>query len=509
MKKLSSIFLLGAFTTGITMSGCKKALDIQPSQSIDNSLALSTREGINANISGLYSKLKSARLYGRDLIALPEALSDNGYATNKSGRLVGEANNSFRAHFSEDLYRISYQGINEANLLLAAFPNVTATPPITAAERAGWQGQTYFLRALNYFNLIIAYAYMPSAVIQNQNKGGVPLFITGISNQDSALNRQPSRASIDDVYALIVSDLEAANERLSGSAPNVANKAAAQALLSRVHLYRGDMANAKRWSDSCINGFGSKLASASGYVNQWRVSTHQETLFQIAFASSAENVGVNESLQTSFTTLAELGNRARTGGFGDLVPTISLLNDLGITLNGGNTASNFRNNNASIAARSADVRNLLYEVGTTGRGKSYVECTKYFGKNGFINLDNVPVIRIAEMYLNRAEAEATPGSPVFDEAAALNDLNKIATNRGLPAFVGLSGSALFEEIFRQRRIELAFEGHRFWDLKRLGRDLIKSPLYPDVAFSDIRILAPIPQREIDYSPTTLVQNPGY
>jgi hypothetical protein len=103
---------------------------------------------------------------------------------------------------------------------------------------------------------------------------------------------------------------------------------------------------------------------------------------------------------------------------------------------------------------------------------------------------------------------ATPGSPVFDEAAALADLNRIATNRGLTAFAGLTGSALFEEIFNQRRIEFAFEGHRFWDLKRLGRDLVKAPHYNTVPFFDTRILAPLPQREIDGN-KNLVQNPGY
>jgi hypothetical protein len=104
---------------------------------------------------------------------------------------------------------------------------------------------------------------------------------------------------------------------------------------------------------------------------------------------------------------------------------------------------------------------------------------------------------------------ATPNSPVFNATAALADLNAIVTNRGLPAFTGLTGSALYEEILNQRRIEFAFEGHRFWDLKRLGRDIVKAPHSPNVLpIFDTRILAPIPQREIDGN-KNLVQNPGY
>ncbi|MFN5480022.1 MAG: RagB/SusD family nutrient uptake outer membrane protein, partial [Chitinophagaceae bacterium] len=193
-------------------------------------------------------------------------------------------------------------------------------------------------------------------------------------------------------------------------------------------------------------------------------------------------------------------------GFGDLVPTLSLLTQLGITIPGGNTTTNF-GLSAAIASRSADVRNQLYEPGTSGRGTSKIECTKYIGKNGFINLDNLPVIRIAEVYLNRAEALSTPGSPVFNATAALADLNTIATNRGLTAF-DLSGSALYEEVLNQRRLELAFEGHRFFDLKRLGRDINKGPHYLNVAFTDIRILAPLPTREVDGN-KKIVQNTGY
>jgi hypothetical protein len=225
---------------------------------------------------------------------------------------------------------------------------------------------------------------------------------------------------------------------------------------------------------------------------------------------------VNESLQTSFTTLLVAGDSSKLGGFGDLVPTLTLLTDLGITLRGGNTSTVNFASNAFVASRSNDVRNLLYEKGNVGRGPAKIETTKYLGKNGFPNLDNVPVIRIAEIYLNRAEAAATVGSPVFSLTAALADL-KFIKSRRYTDFTGsaqetadnaLGQAALLEEILRQRRIELAFEGQRFFDLKRLGRDLLKGPHYNNVLFTDTRILAPIPQGDVDGNPN-LVQNAGY
>jgi hypothetical protein len=508
MKMKNILFKTGMLAMLVAaFASCRDALIIEPRQSIDANTALTSKDGINAAVVSVYSRFKSARLYGRDLIAIPEALSDNGFATNKSGRLQPEANNVYRAHFTDALWSTCYNGINQANLILEAVPSVNA-PGITAADKTSWTAQMQFLRALYYFDMIKVYAYIPGAIVGAQDKGGIPVITKGISSSTDALALLPSRGQIADAYAQIISDLLAAESALTfpGLGVNFANKAAAQAMLSRVYLYMKDYTNAKKWADACITLAGSRLTNAGSYVAQWRAATHNESLFQLVFATNGENIGVNESLQTSFSTLTAPGNTTVTGGFGDLVPTLSLMNELGITLNGGNTTTNFSLSVTGLT-RGADVRAQLYEPGTTGRGASKVECTKYIGKNGFINLDNIPVVRIAEVYLNRAEAMSTPGSPVFNETAALADLNMLVTNRGLTAFT-LSGSALYEEVLRQRRLELAFEGHRFFDLKRLGRDLVKAPHYNTVAFTDIRILAPLPQREIDGN-KNLVQNAGY
>lgn len=252
----------------------------------------------------------------------------------------------------------------------------------------------YFLRALYLFDLARVYSYVPGAVVSAQDKGGVPIILRGISSVDSALTFRPGRAPQDDVYAQVVADFTTAQGKLLSSASvNLANKLAAQALLARVNLYRKNYSEAKRWSDSCIALAGSKMTTTTNYVNQWRVdSIYGKTLFQVRFAT-------NQSLQTSFSTLTAPGNTAVTGGFGDLVPSISLLNELGIALVGGNTTANFALN-ASVSTRNTDVRNLLYEPGTTGRGPAKVECTKFLGKNGSINLDNIPVVRISEIFLH-------------------------------------------------------------------------------------------------------------
>jgi starch-binding outer membrane protein, SusD/RagB family len=206
MKKylaiISSIFTL---FFAIVLTGCEKQLEIEPRQSISSSSALTSKEAIEASIVSLYSRFKSARLYGRDLIAVGEALSDNGFATNKSGRLLPEAQNNQGATFTTTIWQSGYAGMNQLNLTLAAISKI---PGATPADTSSWAGQLYFLRALTYFEMMKVYAYIPGAVVTAQDRGGVPIVLTGIENASSALALKPSRAPIDDVYRQIVRDLD-------------------------------------------------------------------------------------------------------------------------------------------------------------------------------------------------------------------------------------------------------------------------------------------------------------
>ena len=141
MKKLiiciSSLFLAAVF-----ISSCKKQLDVTPRQSIQVETVFTSKDNINAAITGIYSRLKSTRLYGRDLFAVSEALSENGFATNKSGRLVNESNLIPGAHFLN--WQTNYFSIAEINILLNRIPGIVLTPAITPAERRVWEGQLYF-----------------------------------------------------------------------------------------------------------------------------------------------------------------------------------------------------------------------------------------------------------------------------------------------------------------------------------------------------------------------------
>ncbi len=502
MKKQSLYIAFSVLCLSLTTS-CNDALDVQPQQSIDTSVALTDEKKIQAAVIGLYDYLQNTTLYGRDMIAFPEALADNGRATGNSQRFIYEYEN--KSSFNN--WRVGYRAINHANLILKAIPSV----PMSESSRKGLEGQVHFLRALLYFDLMRAYAYMPGAVPNGDNlsgkpinKGGVPLMEIGVTSTEEI--PYPKRASIDDVYAFIYKELEVAIEQLAATpvnrAPTYVTAAAANALLSRVALYSKDWENTVKYATNAITIAPVKLITdPESYLAGWRKAVHPESVFELVF-TTAENVGVNFSLQTSFTTLREPGNRIITAGYGDLVPTNSLLSAL--------YSENLVLTRPSTGVKDSiillDVRQRLYELGTTGWGTAAIECTKFLGKNGTVNLDNVPVIRISEMYLNRAEANYY----LNNRADALADVNAIRTRCGLPVMTdeALPGTALLTQIQKQRRIEFAFEGHRFFDLKRQGSTITKASLGYSIPFASPVMLAPIPLREIQINPN-LEQNEGY
>ena len=501
MKKniFKSIHILAVLLAFANIS-CKRVIDVAPRLNVDFTTALNTPANIDAALTAVYGGFKSTTLFGRDLLAVPDALADITQATNKSGRLVGENRNNQGSHLV--LWNLSYQLINEINLIIDAANTVQAT----ATQKNNWIAEARFLRGLLYFELVKTYAYIPTAVVAAQDRGGVVLRYIPTKTKDSASTFAPSRAPINTVYDSIYSDINNAIALLpSGSYRGAfyATRAAANSLLSRVALYRGDYPTSISAATAALSASSglAVLSTAGEYVPGWRLQKNPESIFEIRYATLAESVGVNLSLQTTYTTLVAPGDFCGTGGFGDLVPNTFLLTALGITPGALPSCPAGGNPIPGIITRGADVRAGLYEWGSAGRGARFIETTKFIGKN-FFNVDNVPVFRTPELYLNRAEASARSGN----EAAALADLNIIRTNRGLTASTGLTGTALIAEILRQRMLEYAFEGHRFFDLKRTGQDIVKSPA--TVLFTDIRILAPIPNADIVGNPN-IQQNPGY
>jgi starch-binding outer membrane protein, SusD/RagB family len=501
MKFINKAFLSLALAGSFLVSSCDSLLQVDPRQSIDANGALNTPDAVDAALNSVYARLRSVRNYGRDLFALADALADVGVTTSNSGRLIGENNNQPNAHFQAGFWQNSYFAINEANLILDGLSNVQGA---SQAQLARWEGEAKFLRALYYFDLVKVYSYIPTAVFAQGviDQGGIPVVLQGVVTSGDAFTRQSPRATIDEVYAQIYLDLEDAKRLLTSRGVQYASSGAASALLSRVALYKGDWAKVVTESTAALASNVGTVLSGNAYVNGWRAPVNPESMFEVRFNLAEESIGVNESLQSSYTALLNLTNKNSQGGWGDFIPNATVRSFFGLTqLQIGTPATD--NNNWDVT-RNSDVRALLYTTGNTVRGAGrQIEVTKFLSKSGFAYADNVPVIRKSEMHLNRAEANFK----LNKATEALAELNAFKALRGLPA-VTLTGQAILEEILLERFKEFAFEGQRFFDLKRNGRAIVKTTPNVNLPFDDFKFLPPIPQREVDGNPN-LNQNRGY
>ncbi|MCX6319558.1 MAG: RagB/SusD family nutrient uptake outer membrane protein [Bacteroidetes bacterium] len=503
MKKLMYKIVAAGMFASVVFSSCKKQLDIPSRNSLDASVALTNKSGIEFSINSIYSILKRESHYGRDLFSVTDAMADITFANGRSSRLLAENRNTALSNVV--IWGGSYAAINEINLTLAAIP---AIGDATAADKTRWEGELKFLRAFYYFDLVRNYAYIPTFTVPAQDKGGVVITLQGFNSGQAAADYRPSRATTTACYAQIMSDLYTSITLLSNNnrGRNYASKHAALALGSRIALYEGNWARADSFATAAITltgGIGS-LTNTGNYVTGWRAADHPEGIFQVWYATLAENLGVNTSLAATHTTLAAPGafNGVRQGQ-GDLVPNAFLLTQLGIS---GFPANLAQSPPPPALTYSNDVRNRLFEWGVNASGH-YVECTKWLGKNGGPNWDNTVVLRWAELYLNRAEARYR----LANESGAWSDLNVIRAARYTGFVVPvtpLTGQPLLDEIWRQRMLEFAFEGHRFYDLKRNGLTINKANPVVSMPATDYRLLPRIPVSEVDGNPN-MIQNFGY
>lgn len=468
--KLSSLFAVIFFTVS-----CKKLLSTNPKNSVGIDGAFNSKEMLEAGTIGVYSYLRDRDLYGEDYIVYPEIQADNAVQSGRTTNLVDVANNVVATGMGG--WQDAYKGIIQANTVLEALDEFNGPKD----WKDGLRGQLYFLRALYYHSISRVYSYDPTATTTDE-KGSVPLVLSGVRSKED-IERNP-RAPIAEMYDQLYRDLDSAYQLLANTdnilAPHFATQGAVAALYSRVTLYNGDYIKVIEEAGKAIASGVATFSGKGSYVSDWRKAVHPESLFELEFTAQ-DNIGVDHSVHSIFTTRASVIDPNGLRGNGYAVVSDDLYN----------------------LYEDNDVRKQLIWNGL-GFNSDKHEMTKFFSRSGVIHLDNIPVIRLSEVYLNRAEAYAhIPGG----ESSAMDDINKIRERAGLSPVSGLAEDNLIDEIILQRRLELAFEGDRWFTLKRLGKEIIK-PNGTVIPFSDFRILAKIPVRERNTN-KTLVQNKGY
>ncbi|MEM8524448.1 MAG: RagB/SusD family nutrient uptake outer membrane protein [Bacteroidota bacterium] len=465
MKKYIKL-IAATYLLWFCASCSEEFLEIAPSDALPPAEALRTVNDMRTVLLGVYSQLQNSDYYGRYFILVPDVMSDDVKQNASANRASewAEYNGNDLDFIPEEIWTEVYEAINRANTIINAKIDINESTQALADQ---YLGEAYTLRALGHFDLVRIYAqhYQFSA---GANHLGVPI-VTAFDQ-----NAEPARASVAEVYAAVVSDLTTAISLLNQDrGKGFVSPAAANAILSRVYLYMDDMQKAAEFATKAIDDPNTDLTSGDAYLGTWMNNSFSpDAIFDVVM-TEADNLGGDA-----------LGRMYINEGYGDYLPAEDLLNLLD----------------------TMDVRSQLFkEDETIGGVYGSLRMNKFPSITGE---DHTPVIRLAEMYLIRAEARAKLG----DEAGAIEDLMTIRSRAWASApEVTASGQELLDEIALEKRRELMFEGHRLWELMRHQQSVIRTDCTApvcEITYPNDRFVLPIPQQELNANPN-IEQNEGY
>ncbi|MEN9568829.1 MAG: hypothetical protein RL172_60 [Bacteroidota bacterium] len=449
MKKIFFILMLPA----VLFTACSKELDINPTQSVNEDFVFSTDANIKAALNGAYDVVSSADLEGGNLQLYAELLGANGEISwvgtfNEPDEIFNKSIITTNS-FVRDTWSAAYRAINICNNIIA---NINV---VNEGDRDRVKGEALFLRGLMYFELVKLYGKPYSAGNAATNLG-VQIVTVPTVNGEITEVQNVARSTVAQTYEQVISDLSSSKNLMGEDIGVYAGKYTAAAILSRVYLQMGDYTKARDEANDVIENAGAGLEElySKAFNN---TSPSAEDIFVLPVTAQD---GAND-LHT-YWSIADFG--ARDG-------------DVEI------------NQNHFDLYDAADARlALFYDY-----GGGYVYSGKWLQQYKYI-----PLVRLAEMYLTRAEANFRLGTATG--AAALADVNMVHERAGLPALTALT----LDDIILERHLELAHEGQRIHDIKRLKQTA------DGFAYDANELVFPIPQRDVDaVGPSILVQNPGY
>lgn len=471
-----AILSAGLFTS------CSDFLTEEPKQEQSNELTFATFDGVNKAAAAMYGMFQSDAWYDGEFTLMSELRCGNAKNPTSvpgSGRYRSDTQWIYSDHSTSPLWSYAYYTIARANNVINNLDDKVGKDA-TQQQVNNVKAEALFIRALCYFDLVITYCQPYNYNATEDDKMGVPLVLV-------TENGKPARDSKENVYNQIVADLLQAESIMaddyvrSGVTDKAATptKPAIQALLSRVYLYMNKWQEAANYATKVINNKKYELAPADAYAAMFSAATAPEggeIIFEV-YGSDKNEYWDN----SGWAHLPHMTTTDDQGSHGDVCATKDLY-DL---------------------YSEDDVRKSMYKQ----HGNDYFP-TKYSGKpkDSDPKYTNVPILRLSEMYLNRAEAIINGAS--IQGVTAESDLRKIATVRG----ASQTAAATKQGVFDERRRELAFEGHITADYARCNKSMTRKDFddskNKDVAFPSYMWALPIPNRERTANPN-VAQNPGY
>ena len=487
----------------LSLSACKK--NFEPSTAIDENSALTNAADIETATIGTYAVLRNPAYvrsshflmeYPGDEIAQGQNSSDD---LSRAYRYNHVVNSGHATNFWVQAYFV----VGAANKIIAAIPDNAS------ADLLRLKGENLFLRAMMHFNLVRVFGRPYTQ--NNGDNPGIPILKEDLTD-DQKLTI--SRSKVSEVYTFVIADLlKAADFMNTPKANPFASKQVANALLARIYLYMGDNNKAIEFANKVINSGRYRLLQTGEFANYFRMAPegNAETIFCVRHIKT-EDQGFS-AIGSMYYSGDASGNPAgqAQSGWGEIYASKKYYDFL--TLNPADVRQNFIS-----PYRIGGVLQMNTRL-TPNTPMYYIN--KYNLQEGIINLSSPVYLRLAEMYLIRAEANAKSGNT----QPALDDVNIIRQRAGLTgaalhsiASIALSGKSALDVVLEERWLELAFEGHRSYDLFRNGRSVIRN--YPGthalnvtpnninqtITAADSRVVFFIPDGERAKNPN-LTQNP--
>ncbi|MGC3946633.1 MAG: RagB/SusD family nutrient uptake outer membrane protein [Chryseolinea sp.] len=455
MKSNYKALLLSLLLISIS-SACSDVLEPKPIDLLTNDVVLNEPRDVPNVELGLYTAVRNiipATVIAGDFTA--DHLIHNG--TFSQYRELGTKQITSANASVAVLWQYIYNTIYIANFILERLPEVEGVP---TAQRSQVMGTAYFLRGYALF--VGVYTY-----------GGVPL----VTTTDIETNRNIPRSTTAEVLAQIASDYSAALGLVPDEATTSAyvGKHAVQAGLARLNLYLGNWSQAESYATNVIES--NKYTLEPSFSSVVTKDFTSEAIFEVGYSISDDpgtdgNIGLNNLF---------VGRR-------EIIPS----NEVVLALSSPESGERFSS--------------ITFDATKLGGIDNGWSVAKY----GTADQDNnnVVVFRLPEMYLIRAEARAQQEKTTGDNSAQ-SDINVLRTRAKAPTVGAVSKSQMLRLLEEERRYELAFEGHRWYDLVRTGRADAVMSVFSTNWRADYN-LWPIPQREIQNNPAIADdQNPGY
>ncbi|MBK5271600.1 MAG: RagB/SusD family nutrient uptake outer membrane protein [Bacteroidia bacterium] len=479
------IFLLLGLASFLS---CKKIfLEEAPRTVTINDLINNPQDGGERLIAAVYSKLYDWNVHTFSWIGISSITSDDadkgsdlGDAGTDKNLLNGWTFDATSISFDE-VWIGNYEGIGRATYALQLIPQMT----IPAADKDRFIGEAKLLRAYFYWNLVRVF-------------GGVPK-IDHVLESQTDIQASSIRASASEIYAFIEEDLNDAVTKLpvtvSVSENGRVTKGAARALLAKVSLYQKKWAQAKTNCDAIISG--GQYSLLSNYALIWREAGEfsSESIWEVNAIGTTPNKGIDGYF------LVQAPRGAGGLGWGFNTPSQNLMD----AYEPGDTRKA-----ATIMQRGETLWDGF--VVNTGASNQYYNYKSYVSKtmesfNGDdVNTNkNLRIFRFGEILLIKAEAE----NELNDTTASKTALNQIRVRAGLLPINAISQTILRNNIYKERRVEMAFEHDRMFDLRRTGRAAAVLQALGKPYVSPKHDLFPMPQHQIDLSAGRITQNPGY